>query len=133
MRVVFGTNIYISAFVISASQAEKAILKTIRGEDLIIISREIIEEVLRILSKKFSRSKEAISRTALYLESIAEFVTPSERVNVLEDEPDNRIIECALSGKVDIIVTGDKEMLKLKEFRGIKIISLREYLDYIKH
>jgi uncharacterized protein len=43
---------------------------------------------------------------------------------VLEDEPDNRILECATFGKVDIIVTGDKEMLHLKEHMGVKIASL---------
>jgi predicted nucleic acid-binding protein len=49
---------------------------------------------------------------------------------VLRDEPDNRILECADFGKADVIVTGDKEMLRQKEFKGIKIVSLREYLEF---
>ncbi len=47
----------------------------------------------------------------------------------MEDEADNRIIECAFGGTADVIVTGDKEMLTLKEYRGTTIISLREYLS----
>ncbi|HHV81432.1 TPA: putative toxin-antitoxin system toxin component, PIN family [bacterium] len=129
MRVVFDTNIYISALVIPGSQGEKAILKVIREEDLLIISQEIIDELIRVLVKKFSRNREAISRTILYLKSIAEVVTPVEKINIFEDEPDNRIIECALSGKADAIVTRDKRMLEIKEYKEIKIISLREYLS----
>ena len=49
---------------------------------------------------------------------------------MFRDEPDNRILECADFGKADLIVTGDKEMLRLKEFKGVKIASLREYLEF---
>jgi predicted nucleic acid-binding protein len=56
-------------------------------------------------------------------------VRPAKKVSVLEDEADNRIIECAFGGTADVIVTGDKEMLTLKEYRGTTIISLREYLS----
>ena len=47
----------------------------------------------------------------------------------MRDEPDNRILECAAFGKAGLIVAGDKEMLRLKEYVGVKIASLREYLD----
>ena len=50
-------------------------------------------------------------------------------INVLADEADNWIIECAVSGKADVIVTGDREMLGLKEYLGIRVISLKEYLS----
>ncbi|MEW6675890.1 MAG: putative toxin-antitoxin system toxin component, PIN family [Nitrospirota bacterium] len=128
MKVVFGTNIYVSAFVIPNSQAEKAVLKVIEGNDLLIISKEIIDEVLTVLSVKFSRDREAISHTAFYLSDITRVVKPSRKIHVFKDEPDNRILECTITGKADVIVTGDKEVLKLREFEGIKIISLKEYL-----
>jgi len=128
VKVVFDTNIYISAFVIPDSQAEKAILKIVEGEDSLIISREIIDEVLTVLASKFSKDREFLSRTALFLADIARIVKPSRKVSVLKDATDNKILECALTGKAELIVTGDKEMLKQREFEGIKIISLREYL-----
>jgi putative PIN family toxin of toxin-antitoxin system len=130
VRVVFDTNIFISALVIPKSLAEKAIFKIIEGEDSLVISKEIINELLSVLSTKFSSDREAISRVAINLSELAELVTPTKRVRIFKDEPDNRILECALCGKADVIVTGDKEMLKLREYEGVKIISLKEYLDY---
>ncbi|HDH01486.1 MAG TPA: putative toxin-antitoxin system toxin component, PIN family [Nitrospirae bacterium] len=129
MRVVFDTNIFISALVISGSQAEKAISRIIEGGDTLIISRAIIDEVLSVLSSKFSRDREAISHVAVYLSDLGEVVSPTKGIRILKDEPDNRILECALSGKVDAIVTGDKEMLNLREHQGVKIISLKAYLE----
>jgi len=129
VKLVFDTNIFISAFVIPYSKAEKAILKILKGADSLIISKEIINEILSVLSAKFHRDSEAISHTALYLSDLARIVKPARRIHVLEDDPDNRVLECALHGKADAIVTGDKEMLKLKKFEGIRIISLKEYLE----
>src|SRR5574342_582305 len=97
MRVVFDSNIYISALVIPGSQAERAFLKIVDGRDALLISKAIIDEVLTVLSRKFS------------------------------NEPDNRILECAFAGKADLIVTGDKEMLKLRQYCSSRIISLKEY------
>ncbi len=128
MKVVFDTNIFISAFVIPRSRAEEAVIKIIEGDDLLIISKDIIHEILSVLSVKFHRDSEALSHTAVYLSDLAKVVKPAKKLHILEDEPDNRVLECALQGNADAIVTGDKAMLKLKEFEGIKIISLNEYL-----
>jgi putative PIN family toxin of toxin-antitoxin system len=128
MRVVFDTNIFISAFVIPGSQAEKGVLRIIEGRDVLLLSRGILDELLTVLSTKFSRDKEEISRVAVILSEMAEWVEPSEKIKVLTDEPDNRVLECGVSGKADAIVTGDKGLLRLREYERIKIISLKEYL-----
>jgi putative PIN family toxin of toxin-antitoxin system len=129
MKVVFDTNIFISAFVIQGSQAEKAVLKIIEGKDVLVLSKGILDELLSILSTKFSRDKEEISRVAVILSEVAEWVEPSEKIKVLNDEPDNRILECAVSGNAEVIVTGDKELLRLRGYKRTKIISLKEYLE----
>lgn len=129
MKVIFDTNIFISALAIPGSRAENAILQIIEGEDSLVISKEIINEVLLVLSTKFSRDREALSHVAVNLSDLAALVNPTKRIRVLKDEEDNRILECALCGKANAIVTGYKEMLKLKEYKGIKIISLKEYLE----
>lgn len=128
MRVVFDTNIFTSAFIFPGSEGERAVLKIIDGLDILLLSKEILDEFLYILSTKFSRDEEEISRVAVILSEISEWVKPTERINILADHPDNRILECAVSGKADIIVTGDKNFLKLKNYRGIRIISLKEYV-----
>ncbi len=128
MRVVFDTNIFISAFVFPAGQAEQAILKVLEGKDKLLISKDITDEVLSVLARKFDRNSEALAHTAVFLSEIAEMVKPSVKIKVLKDAADNRILECAVSGRADLIVTGDKEMLHLKQYEGIKILSLRKYL-----
>jgi putative PIN family toxin of toxin-antitoxin system len=128
MRVVFDTNIFVSAFVIPGSLAERAILKIVEGEDVLLLSKDILDELLSVFSVKFSRDREEISRVAVFLSEIAEWVETTVEIGVLRDEPDNRILECAASGKADILVTGDKEMLRLGMHGGTKIISLNTYL-----
>jgi putative PIN family toxin of toxin-antitoxin system len=129
VRVVFDTNIFFSAFVIPGSLAEKAMLKIIEEEDSLSISKDIMDEVLSALSSKFGRDKEGLSHVAVTLSELAELVKPARRIKLLKDEPGSRITECAIYGKADLLVTGDKEILQLREYRGVKIISLKEYLE----
>lgn len=128
MRVVFDTNIFISALVIPGSQAEKAVFGILDGADILLISKPILDELLSTLARKFSRDPEALSHVAVMLMEMAELVKPKNKVEVFKDDPDNRILECAGSGQADIIVTGDKEMLLLKQYQDIPLISLRDYL-----
>jgi putative PIN family toxin of toxin-antitoxin system len=129
MRVVFDTNIFISALTHPGGRADDAMMRIINGEDTLAISREIIDEVLTVLARKFSKDAEALSRVAVNLVGMGELVSPSEKLAVLDDEADNRILECAVAGKAEAIVTGDKAMLMLKRYQNIKIIALSGYLD----
>ena len=129
MKVVFDTNIFISVIVIPGGQAEKAIRRITEGKDTLLISKPIIAEILSVLSNKFSRDSEALSRVAVFLSDLATIVNPAKRINVLTDEADNRVIECAVDGRADAIVTGDKEMLDIKKYLRVRIISLKEYLS----
>lgn len=128
MKVVFDSNIYISALTLPGSQAEKALLRIFDGPDTALISKAILDEVLSVLAKKFSRDADALSQVAVMLTDIAEVVRPEHTVHLLADDPDSRILECAEAGQADCIVTGDKAMLAVKRYRGIRLISLREYL-----
>lgn len=128
MKVVFDTNIYVSALVLPRSQAASAVTRIIDEVDELIISKAIIDELLGVLARKFSRDADELARVAVFLTDLAAVVRPRRRLRVLTDEPDNRILECALTGDADAIVTGDGAMLELEIFRGIRLISLREYL-----
>jgi uncharacterized protein len=130
MRVVFDTNNFVSALVIPGSFAEKAILRLIDGIDTLVLSKDILDELLSILSVKFSRDREEISRLAVMFSELSEWVTPAIRLGILEDKADNRILECAIQGRADVIVTGDKRMLRLREYGGVKIVSLKKYLEF---
>ena len=129
MRVVFDSNIYISALVFPGSQAEQAFSRVLEGTDTLVLSKAILDEVMGILARKFSRDPEALSQTAVLMAEMGEFVKPARTVEVFKDDPDNRILECAEAGHAECIVTGDKAMLQLKQYGSIRLVSLREYLS----
>jgi putative PIN family toxin of toxin-antitoxin system len=129
VRVVFDSNILVSALVFPGKQAERAVLRIIEGQDQLLISKPIVDEVLRVLARKFARDPEELSRVAVFLSDLADMMLPRRRVRVLKDDADNRILECAVTGHADLIVTGDQAMLELGAFEGIRLLSLRTYLD----
>jgi putative PIN family toxin of toxin-antitoxin system len=131
LKAVFDTNIFVSALAIPGGQAERAIDLVIDARVNLCISKQIIHEVLGVLAQKFSKGPEELSRTAVFLSEMGELIVPREKPTVLDDEPDNRILECAMTGHADVIVTGDRAMLNLKKYKEIRIISFRQFLDEI--
>ena len=131
MKAVFDTNIFISALALPGGKAARAIDLVLDARVNLCISKEIIHEVLGVLAQKFSKGPEELSRTAVFLSELAELVVPRKKLAVLDDEPDNRILECAAMGNADVIVTGDRAMLNLKKYQEIRIVSLRQFLDEI--
>ena len=128
MKVVFDTNILVSAFVFPGGRAEAALLRIIEEHDHLLLSKPILDELLGVLARKFSRDAEELARTAVLLSELALTVRPRQKLRVVKDDPDNRVLECALAGRAEAIVTGDNALLELGEFRGVRVISLREYL-----
>lgn len=129
MKVVFDTNILVSAVVFPGGRAESALLRIIEERDQLIVSKPILDELLGVLARKFSREAEELARVAVLVSDLSITVRPRGRIRVVKDDPDNRVLECALAGRADLIVTGDRELLALGEYRGIRIITLRDYLD----
>ena len=129
MKVVFDTNVYVSALTLPKGAAAEALDRVVIGEHELFFSKPILDELLGVLARKFARDREELARVALFLSELATILRPRRRLSVLVDVADNRILECGLAGRVDAIVTGDKRMLKLAEYNGIRIISIREFLD----
>jgi putative PIN family toxin of toxin-antitoxin system len=128
VKVVFDTNILVSALVFPGGRAEAALLRIIEEHDQLLLSKPILDELLGVLARKFSRDAEELARAAVLLSELALTVRPRQKLRVVKDDPDNRVLECALAGRADAIVTGDNALLELGEFRGVRVISLREYL-----
>jgi len=129
VRVVFDTNIFVSALVLPGSRGEQALLRVVEGRDQLVFSRAILDELLEVLARKFARNAEELSRVALFLDDLGEIVEPGEVVTALADDADNRILECALAGGADLVVTGDKAMLALGSWRGVRILTLAGYVS----
>jgi putative PIN family toxin of toxin-antitoxin system len=128
LRVTADSNIYISALHFGGPPDDFLNLAR-AGSIHLTISDEIIEEVTRVLLVKFHWSPEAV---ALFRERVADFterVTPTQKLNVIrEDPPDNRILECAVEGKSEYLVTRDNDLLRLGCYQGTKIIKVADFL-----
>ena len=78
-------------------------------------------------AKPFQLSKSEADKTIAHLKDmVAEIVSVKSKVTLCKDEADNRVLECALDGKADCIVTGDKDLLSLMSFKGIKIVKVSD-------
>jgi putative PIN family toxin of toxin-antitoxin system len=128
MRVVFDSNVLLAALLFPEGRAAVAVGNILDGSDDLVLSPPILREILSVLARKFSRDREELSRVAVVLGEMGEIVNPSRRLAVFRDDPDNRILECAVEGKADAIVTGDKAMLARGEYQGIRLITLAEDL-----
>lgn len=129
MKVVFDTNVLVSALVFPGGRGEEALQRILEERDQLLVSPAIVDELLGVLARKFARDAEELARVAVFLGEIATLVKPARRVRVLKDAPDNRILECAIAAGADSIVTGDRALLALREYASVKILRLSEYLD----
>ena len=129
MRVVFDTNILISALVFPGGRGEAALRRITEERDQLVLSKPILDELLGILARKFSRDAEELAHVAVFISDITTLLRPRRRLAIVKGEPHNRVLECALTGNAEVIVTGDHELLALRHFRGVRLLSLRDYLE----
>lgn len=128
MRVVFDTNIFVSAFGIPGGHAETAYLAAVAGRFHLYTSVAILTETVNVLKTKFEWSADRVQR---FLETVSQTATVLKthpHLRVLEDEPDNRILECAQLAEADLIVTGDRHLLALKRYERVAVVTLAEFL-----
>jgi len=128
MRVVFDTNIFISAFITAGGRGEADYLKAVNGEVELVTSVPILTELAAKLRGKFHWEDDQIKAAVRHVAAVAAVVKPVERLAVLADEPDNRILECALESRAELIVTGDRHLLELARYEGTDIVSLAAFL-----
>jgi putative PIN family toxin of toxin-antitoxin system len=128
MRVVFDTNVFISAFIVPGSQGERAFLLACRKRVSLCTSVAILTETAQKLREKFAQSESDIKAALKLVSRVAEVLKPTVRVHLLADNPDNRILECALAARADLIVSGDRHLRQLRTFRGIPIVRLADFL-----
>lgn len=123
MRIVLDTNIYIAA---ALHDSFSALIVEILAEDpdfIIIISEEILNELEEKLRNKFKWLEEDINLYLTSTKKICKLVKIEGHVTVVTRDPkDNKILECAIAGEADLIVTLDQDLIKLKSFKGIGII-----------
>jgi len=128
-KVTLDTNILISALGWEG-KPRQVFEKVLDGEIELIISEEHFEELSGVLDyPKLDFTEEEKDRFKSLVLGIAALVKPIEKIDVIKQDPDdNMILEAAVAGKADFIVTGDPDLLVLKEFRSIRIVTAKEFL-----
>ena len=97
-----------------------------------IVSPNIIDELRRILKNKLGFEPDQIESFINILSGHSETVVPRHALRVIKNDPsDDRILECAVEGQANLIVSGDRHLLSLKTFRGISILTVREFINII--
>lgn len=127
-RVVLDTNIFLSAFTFGG-KPEIAFEMARAGRIQLVVSASILGELAAILKSKFEWDDEDIREALLVVGRHADLVKPMRPLRVLEDDADNRVLECAVEGRADWIISGDRHLLSLKEFRGIPIVRVSDFLS----
>jgi putative PIN family toxin of toxin-antitoxin system len=123
MKAVFDTNVLVAAFVTEGVCAK--LLGRARRKQLdLVLSPFILEEFENVLLKKFSASKEQVRTASHLISEVAQTVSHTSVVSgICRDPDDDQILSCALSAETDYLVTGDSDLLELKEFHGIRIVT----------
>jgi len=130
-RVVFDSNVYIAAAANPSGYARmwlRGAAKETRSYEL-YISEPIISEVERVLAR-MKVAPETVATLIELIREVAIMVVPTEHVDAVARDPnDNMILECALAADAHMVVSSDKDLVQLRQFRGIYIYPT-SYLKY---
>lgn len=128
MKAVFDTNVLLAAF-LTEGVCAKLLTRARKRQFNLTICPFILHEFESILAKKFSATKqEKENAVALITEAVQDIVKPSKVVTgVCRDKDDDNVLACALEAGAAYLVTGDKDLHQLKLFKGIRIITPRDF------
>jgi putative PIN family toxin of toxin-antitoxin system len=128
VKVVFDTNILIAAFLTEGICAKLLIRARRRDFDLILCDG-ILQEFKRVLKKKFTASPREISEALIILsEAAPDILEQTDSITpICRDSDDDFILACARDSVADYVVTGDEDLLVLKNYEGISILNPREF------
>ena len=113
-RITVDTNILISAFVYPGTTVIKIFDYIFDGRIKLGLSDEILREFTGVCVRKFDYEAETAVKYADLIRRHCVIVYPKQKLNIIKDEPDNRILECAEEYKADFIISGDKHILDVK-------------------
>lgn len=137
LRLVLDTNTIVSGLLWHGNEFE--LLEKIEGGQAhMLINPEMLTELHRVLHYqkinnliiKSGLADEKLFQKIISLSHLA--IGPKLNIAACRDKEDNKVLECAINGKADFIVSGDDDLLILKEFKGIKIIKTSEILNMLK-
>jgi putative PIN family toxin of toxin-antitoxin system len=130
VRVTADTNILISGLNFRGGKPFQLLELARTGKINLTVSDAILDEMSEVLARKFGFSAEDVAEARMRIGAMARTVRPAVRLEVIKEDPDDdRILECAVAGGADYIVTGDKDLLRLRRYDSIRILSVADFLD----
>ena len=131
LKVVVDANVFVS--IILGGHISEKFLKALFAEEFkLVYSFELLKELREVLSREeFEFRESEIQKILTFIERKGVLVFPLEKISVCRDIEDNKLLECAVSGDVDLIVTGDNDLLVLSPFRNISIITPAKFLKLL--
>lgn len=134
MIAVIDTNVLISA--IFWTGRPKQLLNKIRhGEITFLTSQILLDEFNKILvraDKPFKLSEKEAEQVVETMRNLAEVIQPRSRVSICGDENDNRVLECAVDGRAEWIISGDLHLLELQSYQGVKVVTVGDFLNQLE-
>jgi len=133
-RVVIDTNVFISG-ILKAKSAPGMILQALSEPDSLelLLSEQIFNEYNEVIRRqKFGLNEDTINTALSLILEIADIVLPEKEFNVLPDPDDNRFLECAVEGRADFLVTGNRKHFPFSEFYEVKIVSPSELIKILR-
>jgi len=138
MRITLDTNVLVSAFISKVGYPARLLDIISTFDDIrLVLSHQIVDEFERVLSKeevreRFNFTEQDIAEQARAIEQAAEVVELSSSFNIVkEDLADNIILATAYDGKAEFLVSGNRHLLQLSRFKGIRIVTPRKMMNII--
>ncbi len=128
-KVVLDTNTLISGILWDGNEA-RVIEEAENNKVQLFILQKLLQELEGVLKReKFTRKLEGkestVEQAVAKIALIATLIEPAKKINIIKDDPDdNRVLECAVTARADVIISGDKHLLKLQTYSGIDILIL---------
>lgn len=134
VRVLVDTNVIVSA-AIKGGTPRKIWSAFRKSKIRLVFSSSMLGELIKVFKRsKFTNliSEDEAKKILLFIKLFAEFIEPTAKTTICRDPADNHILATASSAEADFIVTGDKDLLVLKSFRKIPVITPKEFIKRLK-
>ena len=129
MRVVFDTNVLISAFVFPGGAPETAYRAALSGRITLVTCPPLLAELGRVLADRFGWEDAMVEGAIAQVARIGTVVRPRDTLSVIEQDPaDDRVLEAAREGAADVIVSGDRHLLRLGSWETIRVVRVADLI-----
>jgi putative PIN family toxin of toxin-antitoxin system len=132
VRVVLDTNILISAFVFPGGSSEDVFRAGLTGRIELVTSPALLAEFAPVLSSKLGWEAPFVDEAVRQVVRIAAVVRPRTKIAEVADDPDDdRVLEAAVEGEADVIVSGDRHLLRMRTWRDVRIVKPAAFLEML--